>query len=341
MVEIRSAKVPRGIPLVRLRNPHGNNREWKGEWSDGDRNWRSIPAGYQRQLGLTFEDDGEFYMSFRDFTTYFGEVEICHLTPDSIDDHNRHTKFEVFHFYGEWKSGSTAGGCGNGGKAAFASNPQFFINLNDPDRYDGIDECHVVISLLQRQKKRKAEHAIGFKLFRCDLTDKRLNEQFFRHNVSIDRTESFINLREISRRLALGEGRYCIVPCTFQQGEEGQFLLRVFVEKSWGSSDSARGHVVNDAMDSSNSSAKHRFDSIDSAAAGGISSGMGGMNIHNDGGAGGKSIFKKHQNKIAGFALKQLEKTFPKSAKHLKDFYNWTTSSDEDYDLLRSIIKHL
>ena len=54
-------------------------------------------------------------MSFRDFLTYFGELEICHLTPDSVSDEDNRKKFEVFHFYGEWSFGSTAGGCGNDG----------------------------------------------------------------------------------------------------------------------------------------------------------------------------------------------------------------------------------
>ncbi len=33
-IDNRSPKVRSGIPLVRLRNPHGNNREWTGDWSD-------------------------------------------------------------------------------------------------------------------------------------------------------------------------------------------------------------------------------------------------------------------------------------------------------------------
>ena len=32
VVEIRAHKVRGGIPLIRLRNPHGNNREWKGDF---------------------------------------------------------------------------------------------------------------------------------------------------------------------------------------------------------------------------------------------------------------------------------------------------------------------
>ena len=54
-------------------------------------------------------------MSFRDFLIYFGELEICHLTPDSVNNEDNRKKFEVFHFYGEWSFGSTAGGCGNDG----------------------------------------------------------------------------------------------------------------------------------------------------------------------------------------------------------------------------------
>ena len=74
-----------------------------------------IPTNLRAQLGLTFEDDGEFYMSFRDFLKYFGELEMCHLGPDSLDAGDNRKKFEVFHFNGNWLAGSTAGGCGNAG----------------------------------------------------------------------------------------------------------------------------------------------------------------------------------------------------------------------------------
>ena len=83
------------------------------------REWRSIPNHKQRELGLTFEDDGEFYMSFRDFLKFFGELEICHLTPDSVSSEDNRKKFEVFHFYGKWELGSTAGGCGNDGNSKY------------------------------------------------------------------------------------------------------------------------------------------------------------------------------------------------------------------------------
>ncbi len=42
-------------------------------------------------------------------------------------------------------------------------------------------------------------------------------------------------------RLVLLPGRYCVVPCTFNDGEEGDFLLRVFIQGHWGRADGAKG----------------------------------------------------------------------------------------------------
>ena len=50
--------------------------------------------------------------------------------------------------------------------------------------------------------------------------------------------------------------------------------------------------------------------------------------------------FRKHK-KITGFALKQLEKRFPKGVKGLKNFYNWTTNPEEEFNLLAKIMKSL
>ena len=64
-------------------------------------------------------------------------------------------------------------------------NPQFFINLSDPDVYDDITHCPVVISVAQKSKQRKSEHAIGFKIFQCDLTDSKLDVRFFNTHTSV------------------------------------------------------------------------------------------------------------------------------------------------------------
>ena len=35
VVDVRGRGISESIPLIRLRNPHGNHKEWTGDWSDG------------------------------------------------------------------------------------------------------------------------------------------------------------------------------------------------------------------------------------------------------------------------------------------------------------------
>ena len=51
--------------------------------------------------------------------------------------------------------------------------------------------------------------------------------------------------------------------------------------------------------------------------------------------------FFRKPKRITGFALKQLEKNFPKGTKHLKDFYNWSKDRDSEFNLLQKICKSL
>jgi len=239
LVEIRAGGGRATIPLIRIRNPHGNAREWRGAWSDQDSQWRKISQHQKNQLGLTFDDDGEFYMNFnRDFLKYFGEVEIVHKTPAKmLEEQNSNIKYEVFHFRGEWSNRrGTAGGCGNDTISNFVKNPQFIFSLSDPDPYDAKTRCPVVVSLAQKVTQRKQEHAIGFRIYQIGDGVSSLEESVVRRTAPVEKTDQYINLREVSKRMMLPPGRYVIIPTTFTRGEEGQFLVRLFLEKYWGQS---------------------------------------------------------------------------------------------------------
>ena len=58
-----------------------------------------------------------------------------------------------------------------------------------------------------------------------------LDINFFRRNATVAKSDKFINMREVTGRHKLPPGDYCIVPSTFEPGEEGDFLLRVYTEK--------------------------------------------------------------------------------------------------------------
>ncbi|XP_022828829.1 calpain-B isoform X4 [Spodoptera litura] len=231
------------IPLLRLRNPWGNEAEWNGPWSDKSPEWRFIPESEKEEMGLTFDDDGEFWMSFKDFVNHFSRVEICNLNPDSLDPEECPEgctkKWEMSVFEGEWVRGVTAGGCRNY-LETFWKNPQYTVTLHDVDEGDEENKCTIIVALMQKNRRSQRHQGlecltIGFAVYRLPdygHVPKPLDVNFFKYNASVGRSQAFINLREVSARFKLDPGSYVIVPSTFDPDEEGEFLLRVFSEKS-------------------------------------------------------------------------------------------------------------
>ena len=90
-----------------------------------------------------------------------------------------------------------------------------------------------------------------------------MEESTVRRSSPVEKTDQYINLREVSKRMMLPPGRYVVMPTTFNRGEEGQFLVRLFLEKYWGQSSQGTRQTV------------------DGAAGGGWSSGSPGRNAVN------------------------------------------------------------
>jgi len=234
ITKIKNIKDPhskQSIPLVRLRNPHGNEKEWNGDWSDGSEQWNAISERVKKKLGLEFESDGEFYMSYnRDFLKYFGEVEIVNLNPIrmELNEDKKTRKFNLYEIYSRWQRGISAGGTNN-----FEKNPQH--NFTISNKRDKTEECSVVITLTQKLERRKCEHSIGFRLYeRTDQPEGILPARFVNNALNVTaKSGPYINVREISKTLSLSEGSYCVVPSTFSSGEEGEYLIRIYVDNRW------------------------------------------------------------------------------------------------------------
>lgn len=226
--------------LVRIRNPWGEV-EWTGAWSDNAREWDSIDPSARSRLQNRSED-GEFWMSYSDFLREFSRLEICNLTADALQS-SQMKKWSSSLFQGEWRRGSTAGGCRNY-PASFWLNPQFKIMLQNPDQ-QGNPDCSFVVALMQKDRRKKRREGqdmetIGFALYEVPDQFKgssgvHLKRDFFLSHASSARSETFINLREVSSRLKLPKGEYIIVPSTFEPNKDGDFVLRVFSEKPAGS----------------------------------------------------------------------------------------------------------
>ncbi len=59
-----------------------------------------------------------------------------------------------------------------------------------------------------------------------------LTKKHVDYNYSIGNSGSFTNASEVHARFDVDPGTYIILPCAFKPEEEGEFLLRIFTEKS-------------------------------------------------------------------------------------------------------------
>ncbi|KAL4640796.1 calpain-2 catalytic subunit-like [Arapaima gigas] len=223
------------VELVRLRNPWGEV-EWTGPWSDASSEWSQINPEDKAKLVKVVED-GEFWMAFPDFIKQFSTLEICNLTPDTLTS-NEVGQWNNYQFSGQWRMGSTAGGCLNY-PATFCSNPQYAIKLEDVDD-NPLDEengCTLLVGLIQKYMRKDKRfgnelNTIGLVIYQYKgRTDVHLGPDILLRHKPVAMSSPFINTREICNRFHLPPGEYVIIPSTFQPHKRGSFLLRVFTEK--------------------------------------------------------------------------------------------------------------
>lgn len=244
-VKANTRKGPVEVELIRIRNPWGNEREWTGAWSDESDEWKMLSEEEKKNIGLNYDDDGEFWMSFADFSKNYTRVEVCMLSPDSAGESDR-KRWEMQINQGSWQSHVSAGGCRNF-PDSFHLNPQYIVKLEDPDDDDEVDNCTIVLGLIQKgrrkQKRVGAQNlTIGFSIYKLEddvdqyMDNDRLSKDYFLYHKSFARSENFVNAREVTGRFSLPPGEYAILPSTFKNNEEGDFIFRMFSEKAHGSS---------------------------------------------------------------------------------------------------------
>lgn len=71
--------------VLKLRNPWGNT-EWKGEGNESDSKfWNMIRNTQEKQLFLKdfcVNNDGIFYILFKDYCKFFNQTHICYMEED-------------------------------------------------------------------------------------------------------------------------------------------------------------------------------------------------------------------------------------------------------------------
>uniref|UniRef100_A0A914D6F2 Galectin n=1 Tax=Acrobeloides nanus TaxID=290746 RepID=A0A914D6F2_9BILA len=243
---IKQVKGPKGeTVLVRIRNPWGDSHEWKGAWSDSSPEWNSLPQNEREQMQVRFLADGEFWMAFDDFIREFKKIEICHFNPEIFDELDEMTGVdlsaeEVWTSYegdGVWsRKTGTAGGCRNY-ITTFANNPQHYaITVADGKNVGSDGKIQIISAVMQKYRREGRKNGledltIGFGVYQVDgpKPTKKLDQTFFQTHRSIANT-TFTNLREITLHFRAPPGTYAIIPSTFEQYQEGEFLIRIYSE---------------------------------------------------------------------------------------------------------------
>ncbi|VDP27968.1 unnamed protein product [Soboliphyme baturini] len=244
------------VELIRLRNPWGEETEWNGPWSDRSKEWNWLTEQQKKDLDLTFASDGEFWMTFGDFKRYFERLEICHVCHFNDDNSTADPasvrgkcdelceRWRQQSFNGSWIKGKTAGGCGKDlitqclllFLESFARNPQFQFSVTRSECTAENDCSNCIIALMQKYRRRQHAESnrflhIGFAVYKVDdamLYNRVLDYQFFANHESASGSRAFINIRENCQRFRLEEGRYVVIPSTYDPDVEGEFLLRIY-----------------------------------------------------------------------------------------------------------------
>ncbi|XP_035928893.1 calpain-5 isoform X4 [Halichoerus grypus] len=235
ITEVRKVRLGHGLlaffkseklDMIRLRNPWGE-REWNGPWSDTSEEWQKVSKSEREKMGVTVQDDGEFWMTFEDVCRYFTDIIKCRLINTSYL--SVHKTWEEARLRGAWTrhedpQKNRSGGCVNH-KDTFFQNPQYIFDVKKPE-----DEVLICIQQRPKQSTRrdgKGENlAIGFDIYKVEE-----NRRYRMHGVQHRAASSiYINSRSVFLRTDQPEGRFVIIPTTFEPGHTGEFLLRVFTD---------------------------------------------------------------------------------------------------------------
>ncbi|XP_076837586.1 calpain-10 [Brachyhypopomus gauderio] len=223
------------VRLLRIRNPWGR-RSWGGAWNEGGVGWSSLDPSFSQDL-LARTQQGEFWVDETEFQQDFDEVTVGY--PISDDFHLQsiytgsslpHTK----HMCGRWVKGHSAGGCRN--NSSYGNNPKFWLRVGEAGE--------VLMTLLQCRwssqrsytqlppggSKSTAQHtqyqAIALHVWKVDRKHFNLVQTLNAEPCASSHTHAYE--REVVVHTHLSAGLHLLVPSTFTQGAEGDFLLRVY-----------------------------------------------------------------------------------------------------------------
>ncbi|XP_063244586.1 calpain-5-like isoform X2 [Bacillus rossius redtenbacheri] len=190
--------------------------------------WAKVKDSQRERIGLTFNEEGEFWMPLEDFVSHFTDLVVCRLVPSNIFAVGR--RWAEFSAAGTWSSGmkgtssDRSGGC-SAFPDSFLRNPQYVFDIKH-------EEEEIMVQLLQGDLNQQSSvdgHSllIGFSIIKVEMNRRYRLHKLWEHTPYVVRCEP-IRRRQIFYRGVLSCGRYIIMPVTHKPGDNGHYLLRLF-----------------------------------------------------------------------------------------------------------------
>ncbi|KAK1333178.1 hypothetical protein QTO34_006715 [Cnephaeus nilssonii] len=207
--------------LLRLWNPWGK-AEWRGRWRDGSPEWQETRDPRKSQL-YEKKDDGEFWMSCRDFQENFSCLYMCNQFPVNLDlGHTPHERWSQMTFKNRMTPGNTTEG--------LQRDTQYIFSV--PESVGG---SNVVVSfniMPQHVKAEDEKFPLNFQVFKVDPQfqhfRERLPSTFFSRFRSADKGIVTKTKYNLTKCFTLSTGTYVAVASARREAVE--FLLRIFLK---------------------------------------------------------------------------------------------------------------
>ncbi|KAM7078844.1 calpain-13 [Molossus nigricans] len=208
--------------LVCLWNPWGKT-EWQGRWSDGSPEWEETHHQQKAQL-YKDKDDGEFWMSCRDFQENFSCLYVCNQFPVNMGLKNMpHERWSQMTFKSHVTPGNTTEG--------LPQNTQYIFSV--PESMDS-NNVAVSFNIMPQNLRAEDKFPLNFQVFKVDPQfqhfRERLPSTFFSRFRNSDKgivTKTRCNL---TKCFTLSPGTYVVVVSAGTEAVE--FLLRIFLRTS-------------------------------------------------------------------------------------------------------------
>jgi len=224
------------VRLVRVRNPHGNYKEFQGIWSEGSSIWNSLSEETRQSLDLRVADDGEFWMTLDEFIKYFDFLSLTHLTRVTFEpimfDQNRRFFLDRDKF--EWGEKTFKGSWPTSDQPEGQTPSSYVVELSRPLDFGPDDKVPLIVSLTQMNRRRLHHNKrlqIGFHIGK-PKTSVGENKFYKLEEGEVDVVSSAwptgrADLREFAKTFFLMPGTYIVMPDEAEQTADGEFLFRV------------------------------------------------------------------------------------------------------------------